>query len=385
MVKTYRNRIVCSGVALIAVTYGFARYNYGLFLPSIRTEFVLPTTILGLIASGSYAGYLMSTLISSLITARTGPKFTAVIGGLFACLGLTLVAITNLTWVLAVGVIIAGSGAGWVYPAMPEAVTQVIPKEKQNRSLSWINSGTSFGVLLSGPIAIFFNTNWRVAWYCFALITFVVTIWNLISLPGKKTNNRNYIKINIRWLLCSQSKPLFITAFFIGFITSIFWTFSVDILVQYNPLSRSVGQVFWIIVGGAGVIGIFAGHLIDNFKFRSIFIYTTTGLSIALILIALNPSSRIISYCSAILFGCSYFLITGLLAIWSIKVFKTRPSTGLGSVFLTLSSGQILGPTVFGGIALVIGMRLLFIIGGGFLIILFFIIPKDVNSIFFTD
>jgi predicted MFS family arabinose efflux permease len=378
MIFVPKHQIVYSGVALIAVTYGFARYNYGLFLPFIRDTFRLQTPALGLIASGSYAGYLISTLISSLITERTGPRFSSIVGGMCACTGLTIVAFAGGPWLLALGVIIAGCSAGWAYPAMPEAITQVIPKEHHSRSLSWINAGTSFGVLLSGPFALFLSFKWRIAWYGFALISLFVTIWNWIVLPGKKKIVRKRpIKLNIHWLFCSQSRPLFITAFCVGFTTSIFWTFSVDLLVQENNLSRYIGQTFWIIVGGAGVFGIAAGYLIEYVKFKSVFMLTLTMLSSALILLALKPSSFTLVCCSAIFFGCSYFIITGLLAIWSVNVFRTRPSTGLGSIFLALSMGQIIGPTIFGRIAGTTGMRPLFIIVAGFVFFLFPVIPGN--------
>lgn len=42
------------GFAIIAVTFGLARYSYGLFMPEIGLEFGLTEETLGLIASASY-------------------------------------------------------------------------------------------------------------------------------------------------------------------------------------------------------------------------------------------------------------------------------------------------------------------------------------------
>ena len=46
--------LVAPGLALIAVTYGLARFAYGLFLPDMREAFDLSPSLLGLIGAGSY-------------------------------------------------------------------------------------------------------------------------------------------------------------------------------------------------------------------------------------------------------------------------------------------------------------------------------------------
>ncbi|HEX5700401.1 MAG TPA: hypothetical protein VFX77_07105, partial [Rubrobacter sp.] len=44
--------LVAPGLALIAVTYGLARFAYGLFLPDMREAFDLSPSLLGLIGAG---------------------------------------------------------------------------------------------------------------------------------------------------------------------------------------------------------------------------------------------------------------------------------------------------------------------------------------------
>jgi hypothetical protein len=45
--------LVAPGLAMIAVTYGLARFAYGLFLPEMRESLDLSETALGLIGAGS--------------------------------------------------------------------------------------------------------------------------------------------------------------------------------------------------------------------------------------------------------------------------------------------------------------------------------------------
>ncbi len=55
-------QVIGPGLMIVAATYGLARYSYGLFLPSFAREFDISRDMLGLIASGSYAGYVAATL-----------------------------------------------------------------------------------------------------------------------------------------------------------------------------------------------------------------------------------------------------------------------------------------------------------------------------------
>src|SRR4028119_1591667 len=63
---------------MIAVTYGLARFAYGLFLPEMRETLDLSDATLGLIGAGSYAGYCLAVLGALVLTSRSGPRLLAV-------------------------------------------------------------------------------------------------------------------------------------------------------------------------------------------------------------------------------------------------------------------------------------------------------------------
>ena len=56
--------LIVGGTALIACTYGLARYGYGLFLPSFRADFALSSTLSGLLATGAFGSYCAAALLS---------------------------------------------------------------------------------------------------------------------------------------------------------------------------------------------------------------------------------------------------------------------------------------------------------------------------------
>jgi sugar phosphate permease len=73
-VKSEAGRLGLAGFFATAVAFGPARNGYGLFLPEIREEFGLSTAMLGFIASGLYAGYLVALAAVGLLAARLGPR-----------------------------------------------------------------------------------------------------------------------------------------------------------------------------------------------------------------------------------------------------------------------------------------------------------------------
>lgn len=243
-------RLVPPGLAMIAVTYGLARFAYGLFLPELREAFDLGASVLGLIGSGSYAGYCVAIVVSSVFAARVGPRFMVMATGTVAVAGMALVAAAPTAWVLAAGVLIAGSSSGLVSPPMGDAVAKVIAYDKQDRANTLINSGTSVGVILSGPAALVAAGQWRVAWAAFAAIGLAVLAWNAAIMPGRErssltdSSEADVPRLSPRWLVGPRSLSLFAAAVGTGLASAAYWTFSRELVVQAGALGQAGSTAF---------------------------------------------------------------------------------------------------------------------------------------------
>jgi sugar phosphate permease len=75
-------RLGLAGFFAIAVALGPARSGFGLFLPDIRREFGLSTEVSGVIAGGSYGGYLVALSLVGLFATRFDPRLFATVGGI---------------------------------------------------------------------------------------------------------------------------------------------------------------------------------------------------------------------------------------------------------------------------------------------------------------
>lgn len=360
-------RLVPPGLAMIAVTYGLARFGYGLFLPELREAFDLDASVLGLIGAGSYAAYCVAIVVALVFTAKVGARFMVAAAGTVAVLGMALVATAPSASLLAVGVLVAGLSSGLVSPPMGEAVARTLAPAGQDRANSLINSGTSVGVVLSGPAALFAADGWRLAWAAFAAIGLFVLIWNAKVMPSRESRSpleeageEGLPRLSLRWLLGPRSAPLFVAAAGMGLASAAYWTFSREFVVRAGGLDGTGSTVFWVVIGVCGIVGGVAGDLVIRFGLARALRGLLLVMAAAIGLLGAAPASGLAVFASAALFGASYIALSGVILVWSVSVFRERPSAGLGAAFLFLAAGQALGSPLSGTLAGATGLKITF-------------------------
>lgn len=373
-------KVIGPGITVVAATYGLSRYTYGLFIPDFRAAFGLSTDWLGLIASSSYASYLAATLLGSWLSSHTGPRLPIVLGGGCAALGMFLIALASSPAWLALGVIVAGASPGLSYPPLPDAVIQLVSQRQQSRTYTIINSGTSLGVVLAGPLALWAGQQWRLAWAGFAVFATATTIWNIYVMPsgGVRHASSGLPRLRWRWLIKPQSHRLFLAALALGLVTSVYWTFAVEYLVSAGTTDNSarilasVGlpanalpQAFWILIGVAGFAGAFAGDLVTQLGLRWSYRATVSLIALAIAVLAATPTYPPGVLISALVFGGTFIVATALLGVWSVNVFYDRPSIGFGTTFFLLSLGQLISPAIAGVAAERVGLAPTFWVAAG--------------------
>lgn len=353
---------------MIAITYGLARFAYGLFLPEMRESLGLSDWVLGLIGAGSYAGYCLAVIGALVFTSRAGPRFMAVAAGVVAVVGMAAVAGAPTAWVLALGVLVAGSSSGLASPPMGEAVATSVPERSRDRANALINSGTSVGVALSGPAALLVAERWRAAWVAFALVGGAVVAWNAFVMPRGpvaeeapgRVAQADVPRLSARYLVGPGALPLFAAATTVGFASAAYWTFSRDLVVRFGDLSGTGSTVFWVVIGVSGLAGGLAGDLVQRFGLAGAFRASVLSMAAAIGLLGAAPGAQPLAYSSAALFGSTYIMLTGIILVWSVAVFHERPSAGLGAAFLLIAVGQVFGALVAGAVAGAVGLAAMF-------------------------
>lgn len=376
--------LIGAGLAIVAATYGLARYSFGLFLPEFEHHFGMGPALLGFTASGSYAGYMLAAVFASWLSGHTGPRLPVVLGGLSAAAGMAIIAGAETPAALAFGVIVAGTSPGLAYPPLSDAVVRMISENKQNRTYTIINSGTSLGVLIAAPVALMAGAHWRSAWAAFAVLAVIATFWNARRLPsGPFPSPRGTLpSLRFGWYLKPGAPRLFTAAMAVGLGTAVYWTLAVEMITIAAPENEKLGQLFWAVLGIAGFGGAVAGDMVNRFGLRQGLRLATLGIAGAMALLAVQPAWIPSVMLSAALFGTTFILITGMLGAWSIAVFQDRPGAGFGATFLIITLGQMIAPALIGSGASSVGFPTLFLAAAGTVMLILILVPvRDIRTL----
>lgn len=388
-----------AGMAAVGVTFGFARYGYGLFLPELRHAFGLSLSLVGVIASASYVGYVGALLLVGALVTRLGPRPLVVIGGLSAAGGMALVACAHEPVTLTAGLVLAGTSPGWVWAPYSDAVDRILAPDQRERAMGTIATGTAFAVALAGPLTLTGRGgHWRQVWLAFAAAALMTTFYNAWVLPGggraqpaTATGNgasgqathptavvtavhspsatsrpplRAWRPSDLGWLGRLEALPLYTTAFSYGLVGAVYWAFAAETLSDHvGTSSAATRPLFWTLIGLAGTAGILTGHAITRCGLRRVHSGLFAGLAIAAALLtaprlpgALLPASVL----SALLYGPCIMAGAGVLAVWSYRVFPDRPAPGFTATVLAIGLGTITGPVLSGQIAQHLGLQVAF-------------------------
>lgn len=342
-------RIVFPGIAMIGVSYAFARFSFGMFLPDIAESLELTEAASGAISSLAYLAYCLALLTSSVFIYRTGAHTVVQMAGFSAVVGMIGIAIAPNIYVLTFGVLVAGLSSGWTSPALSQVAVSTLQPSDRDRGNTWINTGTSFGLILSGPVVLLFTEHWRLSYSLFALIGIGVMLWNWKSVPEGESRKKE--KPIMRDKLFNQWKKsgyLLIASFLVGTSSAIYWTFSRSYLTIEYDMSYLESVVFWIMMGISGILGGIAGGSIKQFGLAMAYRFTLVIMASSIAMITV-PSVLMI-YVSGILFGIAYIFMTGIFIVWGTRLFINNPSVAVSLSFLFLGIGQSLGSFTAGGI-----------------------------------
>jgi predicted MFS family arabinose efflux permease len=347
-------QVAIAGLAVIAVSYGFARYGLGLFVPQIRDEYGLSTSALGIIGSATYAGYLAALILVGVLATRIGPRPLLVCAGVSATTGMALVAIAPTTSVLVIGLVLAATSSGWSWTPYADVVDRVIQPERQQRVMALLPVGTAFGVAVAGPLALLTRgEGWRYAWLAFSVVALVATLYNARTLPSA-TGQRSpdgLEPVGPRWFARRSAVPLYVTSLSYGLVGSVYWTFAIDAITAAGTIGGGREPVFWTLIGLAGIGGLGTGALLARLELSGTHRVLFVGLAVAVGLLGATPGVPALVAISVVVYGPTFMAVSGLLAVWSHRLFPDRPSTGFSATVFFLGVGSIVGPVAMGLVA----------------------------------
>lgn len=385
-------RVSVAGFLATAVAFGPARMGYGLFLPRLREEFGFSIETAGFIASAAYGCFLLALLLTGFLTMRLGPRAPVMAGGLTAASGMALVAVASSVPMLAVGVALAASSAGFCWVPYNNAVGRAVSENLRGRVLSIVSTGTTFGIAAAAGLALAIaNTGfgWRTTWTAFAVVGLAAAVVNAFALRdmrGGKPRGAETFGINeensFRELLRVKAVPLYGVALSFGVTSSIFLSFAVDHVTDVGALQGGnwgIGPSLFLALGTAGVFGLFTGEFEHRLGLRRLLRIIFSCSFASLTLLGLAPGSWGTVLVSAALQGGFIMTVSAVLAFWSLRVFPFIPAVSFTAVLLMLAAGNAAGPALASLAAARIGMAPTFLATGGLSLLTALALPRELQ------
>lgn len=339
------------GAAIIAMSYGLARFAYGLFVPPIRKELELGADVMGSVGSMAFIGFIVASIVAAPLARRLGARDGTLLACAFGIAGLALISQAETALALGTGVFSCGVCTGLSMPALSEGIHKVVRPGLHSRVTAVMNAGTSVGVVLSVPAVLLLANAWRGAYASFAALALLLALaaWRFIPRSGSVPADAPPTPTPP--VTSSQKRRLIgmnIFAFGMGVVSSAYWVFAPDLVVEIGGLAPNLTGWLWLAVGVAGLGAAAAGDMCQRYGAGPTQGLALAGIAVATITPLSAPDNLPLAIGSAAIFGLAYMTLAGTYLVSAIAMLPDHPSLGGVLPFLAIAVGQAVGSAVAG-------------------------------------
>ncbi|SEO97641.1 Predicted arabinose efflux permease, MFS family [Salinihabitans flavidus] len=380
---TYFQSLSAAGFAATAISYGPGRMGFGLFVPEISATFSMSSTMVGLVSSLGFLGFFIALMIAQALLSRQGPGVPVLSGLGAATAGMGIVALAPNVPVLAVGVFLAASSAGFAWTPFNDAVHRKIRDVDRPAAFSEISTGTSVGIALAGLSALVValtGLSWRWCWAFFSLAAAAAFVANRMSLRSVEKASDAVPEVRWRDLFQGAAAPLFAIGFVYGATSAIYISFAANHIRESGGVpgvsAAATPALVFICFGLFGLVGLLTGRLKGRFGLAWLVRLVMLSGAGSVILVAALPDSWAGLIGSAGLQGMHVMVTSAILAFWSERLFPHLPALSFTAALLASAAGSVLGPAAAGAAIDAFGAQAMFF-GAAVLPVALLIVLRD--------
>ncbi|KAA5945860.1 MFS transporter [Pantoea sp. Bo_2] len=369
--------LALTGFSLIAVTYGMARFSWGLMLPSISADIPFSPQQAGLLSACSFVAYCLTILTAAALADRYGARLTALLAALSAASGLLLLACASSPLLLATGLFVAGLSSGLASPALAAAVSNRIAAADQPRINTLINAGTSAGIILTVVILSVLPGGWRAACLLFALLSLACLLPVMRVLSVHAAGRAARVSRGFPRLYGHAMRRLMGIALVSGLVSAAWWSFGSALLRQHVGVDAETARLLWLVAGGAGIVGAATGPVAARIGLNAVYRLSLCGMALPLLVLAFSHGESAGLLIAVACCGAGYVTLSGVLLVWGAQATAEEPATGVGILFFMLAVGQVAGSLLFGQLYAALGAITALALFALSALILLFITPSQ--------
>ena len=353
---TFMQTLSAAGFTATVISFGPARMGFGLFVPEFRAAFSMSSTAVGVISGIGFFGFLVGLLLAQPLLVRRGPEAPVVVGLTAATVGMGIVAMATNVVMLATGVFVAASSAGFTWTPFNDAVHRKVSDDERPGALSRISTGTSLGIA-AAAIAAFAvsqsDLSWRISWAIFALAGGLALIVNRAALrqvekaPGPARHPDPWQRV-----LRTPALALLVVAFVLGTTSAIYISFAADQMTRAGGVPgiarADTAALVFLVYGLCGLAGLSTGALRRAMGLAILLRAVLLAGAASAALVALMPGSWAGVILSAGLQGVFVMMASAVMAFWSERLYPAMPSFGFTVTLLAMATGSVIGPVTAG-------------------------------------
>ena len=164
---------------------GFGRFGYSAVLPSMQKALGISGAAAGSLASWNLAGYTVMAAVGGVLASKLGQRKVITAGIAITAVGMLVTGLSHELGVASFGRLITGIGNGMVLVPSVTLMAAWFDTRRLGFASSIVSAGASPAMVVTGLavprlISAGGAEGWRLAWYLFAGITFLMAILSAV-------------------------------------------------------------------------------------------------------------------------------------------------------------------------------------------------------------